>query len=73
MRHKRNYWGDGKLPAKSFWYDFQGRYKDDSAENFNVLCQFILNILKVEKEFNDSITEKSLSICLTAAILIKSK
>jgi len=44
--------------------------KDNSTDNFNVLCQTSLNILKSEISFKGSITDKQF-MCLLVVILIK--
>jgi predicted transposase YbfD/YdcC len=61
MKYKRNHWSiENKLHwvlDMAFREDESRVRKDNSAENFNVLRQIALNILKSEKSFKGSITE----------------
>ena len=47
----------------AFREDERRTRKDDSAEKFNVLRQIALNILKSEKSFKGSTTDKQLESC----------
>ena len=75
MRHKRNHWSvENNLHwvlDMAFREDESRARKDNSAENFNVLRQISLNILKSEKEFKGSITDKQFKCLLDSSYLNK--
>ena len=68
MEHKRSHWSiENKLHwvlDMAFREDESRARKDNSAENFNVLRQIALNILKSEKSFKGSITDKQFKCLL---------
>lgn len=68
MMHKRSHWSiENKLHwvlDMAFREDESRARKDNSAENFNVLRQIALNILKSEKTFKGSITDKQFKCLL---------
>lgn len=73
MIHKRSHWSiENKLHwvlDMSFREDESRARKDNSAENFNVLRQIALNILKSEKSFRGSITDKQFKCLLDNSYL----
>lgn len=75
MRHKRNHWSvENNLHwvlDMAFREDESRARKDNSAENFNVLRQIALNILKSEKDFKGSITDKQFKCLLDSNYLDK--
>lgn len=75
MRHKRNHWSvENNLHwvlDMAFREDESRARKDNSAENFNVLRQIALNILKSEKDFKGSITDKQFKCLLDSSYLDK--
>lgn len=75
MRHKRNHWSiENSLHwvlDMAFREDESRARKDNSAENFNVLRQIALNILKSEKGFKGSITDKQFKCLLDSSYLDK--
>lgn len=75
MKHKRNHWSvENKLHwvlDMAFREDESRARKDNSAENFNVIRQIALNILKSEKTFKGSITDKQFKCLLDSAYLDK--
>ena len=75
MAHKRSHWSiENKLHwilDMAFREDESRARKDNSAENFNVLRQIALNILKSEKSFKGSITDKQFKCLLDSAYLDK--
>lgn len=66
MMYKRSHWSiENKLHwvlDMAFREDESRARKDNSAENFNVLRQIALNILKSETTFKGSITDKQLNV-----------
>ena len=75
MAHKRSHWSiENKLHwilDMAFREDESRARKNNSAENFNVLRQIALNILKSEKSFKGSITDKQFKCLLDSAYLDK--
>ena len=75
MEHKRSHWSiENKLHwvlDMAFREDESRARKDNSAENFNVLRQIALNILKSEKSFKGSITDKQFKCLLDSSYLNK--
>lgn len=75
MGYKRNHWSvENSLHwvlDMAFREDESRARKDNSAENFNVLRQIALNILKGEKSFKGSITDKQFKCLLDTAYLNK--
>ena len=75
MEHKRSHWSiENKLHwvlDMAFREDESRARKDNSAENFNVLRQIALNILKSEKSFKGSITDKQFKCLLDNSYLNK--
>ena len=75
MEHKRSHWSiENKLHwilDMAFREDESRARKDNSAENFNVLRQIALNILKSEKSFKGSITDKQFKCLLDSTYLDK--
>jgi hypothetical protein len=75
MRHKRSHWSvENSLHwvlDMAFREDESRARKDNSAENLNVLRQIALNILKSEKSFNGSITDKQFKCLLDNSYLDK--
>lgn len=75
MKHKRNHWSiENKLHwvlDMAFREDESRARKDNSAENFNVIRQIDLNILKSEKTFKGSITDKQFRCLLDSTYLDK--
>ena len=73
MEHKRSHWSiENKLHwvlDMAFREDESRARKDNSAENFNVLRQIALNILKSEKSFKGSITDKQFKCLLDSSYL----
>lgn len=73
MIHKRSHWSiENKLHwvlDMSFREDESRARKGNSAENFNVLRQIALNILKSEKSFRGSITDKQFKCLLDNSYL----
>ncbi len=75
MKHKRSHWS---IENQLHWVldmvfreDESRARKDNSAENFNVLRQIALNILRSETSLKGSITDKQFKCLLTEGILIK--
>ena len=68
MLYKRNHWSiENKLHwvlDMAFREDESRARKDNSAENFNVLRQIALNILKSETTFKGSVTDKQFKCLL---------
>lgn len=68
LKHKRSHWSiENSLHwvlDMAFREDESRARKDNSAENFNVLRQIALNILKSEKSFKGSITDKQFKCLL---------
>lgn len=75
MRHKRSQWSvENSLHwvlDMAFREDESRARKDNSAENLNVLRQIALNILKSEKSFKGSITDKQFKCLLDNSYLDK--
>lgn len=75
MKHKRSHWGiENQLHwvlDMAFREDESRARKDNSAENFNVLRQIALNILKSETSFKGSITDKQFKCLLDSNYLDK--
>jgi predicted transposase YbfD/YdcC len=75
MKYKRNHWCvENSLHwvlDMAFREDESRARKDNSAENFNVLRQIALNILKSEKSFKGSITDKQFKCLLDSRYLDK--
>lgn len=75
MQHKRHHWSiENSLHwvlDMAFREDESRARKDNSAENFNVLRQIALNILKSEKSFKGSITDKQFKCLLDSKYLDK--
>lgn len=75
MQHKRSHWSiENKLHwilDMGFREDESRARKDNSAENFNVLRQIAFNILKSEKTFKGSITDKQFKCLLDSKYLDK--
>ncbi len=75
MEHKRSHWSiENKLHwvlDMAFREDESRARKDNSAENFNVLRQIALNILKSEKSFKGSIIDKQFRCLLDNTYLNK--
>jgi len=75
MSYKRNHWSvENNLHwvlDMAFREDESRARKDNSAENFNVLRQIALNILKSEKSFKGSITDKQFKCLLDTDYLNK--
>lgn len=73
MEHKMNHWSiENNLHwvlDMAFREDERRARKDNSAENFNVLRQIALNILKSEKNFKGSITDKQFKCLLDNSYL----
>lgn len=75
MKHKRSHWS---IENNLHWVldmvfreDESRARKDNSAENFNVLRQIALNILRSEKSFKGSITDKQFKCLLDSKYLDK--
>ena len=75
MKYKRNHWS---IENQLYWVldmafreDESRARKDNSAENFNVLRQIALNILKSENSFKGSITDKQFKCLLDNRYLDK--
>ena len=68
MMYKRSHWSiENKLHwvlDMAFREDESRARKDNSAENFNILRQIALNILKSETTFKGSITDKQFKCLL---------
>ena len=75
MKYKRSHWGvENKLHwvlDMAFREDESRARKDNSAENFNIIRQIALNILKSEKSFNGGITDKQFKCLLDHSYLDK--
>lgn len=75
MKHKRSHWSVENnlhwILDMAFREDESRARKDNSAENFNVLRQIALNILKSEKSFKGSITDKQFKCLLDNSYLNK--
>ena len=75
LKHKRSHWSiENNLHwvlDMAFREDESRARKDNSAENFNVLRQIALNILKSEKSFKGSITDKQFKCLLDSRYLDK--
>ena len=75
MQHKRNHWSvENSLHwvlDMAFREDESRARKENSAENFNVIRQIALNILKSEKDFKGSITDKQFKCLLDSRYLDK--
>ena len=75
MKHKRSHWSiENNLHwvlDMAFREDESRARKDNSAENFNVLRQIALNILKSEKSFKGGITDKQFKCLLDSSYLDK--
>ena len=75
LEHKRSHWSiENKLHwvlDMAFREDESRARKDNSAENFNVLRQIALNILKSEKSFKGGITDKQFKCLLDSSYLDK--
>lgn len=75
MQHKRSHWSvENNLHwvlDMAFREDESRARKDNSAENFNVLRQIALNILKSEKTFKGGITDKQFKCLLDSRYLDK--
>ena len=75
LEHKRSHWSiENKLHwvlDMAFREDESRARKDNSAENFNVLRQIALNILKSEKTFKGGITDKQFKCLLDSRYLDK--
>ena len=75
MKYKRNHWSiENQLYLvlyMAFREDESRARKDNSAENFNVLRQIALNILKSENSFKGSITDKQFKCLLDNRYLDK--
>ena len=75
MKHKRSHWSiENSLHwvlDMAFREDESRARKDNSAENFNVLRQIAFNILKSEKSFKGSITDKQFKCLLDSKYLDK--
>lgn len=75
MKHKRHHWSiENSLHwvlDMAFREDESRARKDNSAENFNVLRQIALNILKSEKSFKGGITDKQFKCLLDSRYLDK--
>lgn len=75
MMYKRQHWSiENKLHwvlDMAFREDESRARKDNSAENFNVLRQIALNILKSETSCNGSITDKQFKCLLDSSYLDK--
>lgn len=75
MGHKRSHWSiENNLHwvlDMAFREDESRARKENSAENFNVLRQIALNILKSENSFKGSITDKQFKCLLDSSYLNK--
>lgn len=75
MKHKRSHWSIENclhwVLDMAFREDESRARKDNSAENFNVLRQIAFNILKSEKSFKGSITDKQFKCLLDSKYLDK--
>lgn len=75
MKYKRSHWSiENKLHwvlDMTFREDESRAKKDNSAENFNVLRQIAYNILKSEKSFKGSMTDKQFKCLLDSRYLDK--
>lgn len=75
MRYKRSHWsienGLHWVLDMAFREDESRARKDNSAENFNVIRQIALNILKSETSFKGSITDKQFKCLLDSTYLDK--
>lgn len=75
MEHKRSHWSiENKLHwvlDMAFRENESGARKDNSAEKFNILRQIALNILKSEKSFKGSITDKQFRCLLDSSYFNK--
>ena len=73
MKYKRNHWTvENNLHwvlDMAFREDESRARKDNSAENFNVIRQIALNILKSEKTFKGGITDKQFKCLLNSSYL----
>ena len=73
MEHKRHHWSiENSLHWEldmAFREDESRARKDNSAENFNVLRQIALNILKSDKSCKGSITDKQFKCLLDCSYL----
>ena len=73
MKYKRNHWTvENNLHwvlDMAFREDESRARKDNSAENFNVIRQIALNILKSEKTFKGGITDKQFKCLLDSSYL----
>lgn len=73
MKHKRQHWSiENSLHwvlDMAFREDESRARRDNSAENFNVLRQIALNILKSEKSFKGGITDKQFKCLLDSRYL----
>ena len=73
MKYKRNHWTvENNLHwvlDMAFREDESRARKDNSAENFNVIRQIALNILKSEKTFKGGITDKQFKCLLNFSYL----
>lgn len=75
MKHKRSHWSiENNLHwvlDMTFREDESRARKDNSAENFNVIRQIALNILKSETSFKGGITDKQFKCLLNSSYLDK--
>lgn len=75
MKYKRNHWSiENKLHwvlDMAFREDESRARKDNSAENFNVIRQIALSILKSEKTFKGRIPDNQFRCLLDSAYLDK--
>lgn len=75
MEHKRHHWSiENSLHwvlDMAFREDESRARKDNSAENFNILRQIAFNILKSEKSFKGSMTDKQFKCLLDSRYLYK--
>lgn len=75
MKYKRNHWSiENNLHwvlDMTFREDESRARKDNSAENFNVICQIAFNILKSETSFKGGITDKQFKCLLDSSYLDK--
>lgn len=75
MGYKRSHWSVEnslhRVLDMAFREDESRAGKDNSAENFNIVRQIALNILKSEKDFKGSITDKQFKCLLDNSYLDK--
>ena len=75
MKCKRNHWSIENnlhwILDMSFREDESRARKDNSAENFNVIRHIAYNILKSDKSFKGSITDKQFKCLLDSSYLDK--